>query len=277
MKTYYLVDFENVKSEGLIGCEKLTETDYIYLFYTENAKNISLDIIDNLANLNFFKFKVPVRKQSTDMHLVSYLGYLIGNNKECKCEYNIISKDTDYDNIIAFWQEIYKIPIFRSENVAKKRNEDSPNPKNMETIELTQEIQKILSKSDYSNQTIDKTNKIVIKHYGEENLLTVVHNDLFKELENYKDIYSLIKPTLGKYSNVQKKPAVQSEKSLLNNEIQSLLSKANVPNEIIGYITSVIMKNFGKEKAKFQTYHDIISKYGQAKGLEIYNIIRKHI
>ena len=39
IKTYYLIDYENVGSEGFKGCEKLRETDIINLFYTDNSKN----------------------------------------------------------------------------------------------------------------------------------------------------------------------------------------------------------------------------------------------
>ena len=38
IKTYYLIDYENVGSEGFKGCEKLRETDIIHLFYTDNSR-----------------------------------------------------------------------------------------------------------------------------------------------------------------------------------------------------------------------------------------------
>ena len=34
METYYLLDFENVNSDGLAGCDQLTETDHIIIFFT---------------------------------------------------------------------------------------------------------------------------------------------------------------------------------------------------------------------------------------------------
>ena len=40
IKTYYLIDYENVGSEGFKGCEKLRETDIIHLFYTDNSRKI---------------------------------------------------------------------------------------------------------------------------------------------------------------------------------------------------------------------------------------------
>ena len=63
------------------GCEKLRETDIIHLFYTDNSRKIDLDIINDHGEANLVTHKVPTGNQSADMHLGSYLGYLIG--KEC--------------------------------------------------------------------------------------------------------------------------------------------------------------------------------------------------
>ena len=38
IKTYYLIDYENVGSEGFKGCEKLRETDIIHLFIQTTAE-----------------------------------------------------------------------------------------------------------------------------------------------------------------------------------------------------------------------------------------------
>ena len=65
--------------------------------------------------------KVPVRKQSVDMHLVSYLGYLIGKNKNKECRYVIISRDNDYDNVIKFWKN-NKIKITRKKYISYDTN-----------------------------------------------------------------------------------------------------------------------------------------------------------
>ena len=71
IKTYYLIDYENVGSEGFKGC----------LFYTDNSRKIDLDIINDHGESKLITHKVPTGNQSADMHLGSYLGYLIG--KEC--------------------------------------------------------------------------------------------------------------------------------------------------------------------------------------------------
>ena len=76
----------------------------MHIFSTQNATNIRQDIFWLKEDRDIKPHLVPVRKQSLDMHQVSYLGHLLGvYGKECS--YVIISKDKDYDNIVKFWKE----------------------------------------------------------------------------------------------------------------------------------------------------------------------------
>ena len=99
----FLIDFENVHEKGLEGIGCLKPEDTVHLFYTKNASKISLDILSEIqAKLRFHK--VNVGKQSLDMQLVSYLGFLIGTvGKEP--EYIIVSNDAGFHNTLAFWGE----------------------------------------------------------------------------------------------------------------------------------------------------------------------------
>ena len=97
MGTYYLIDFENVHNDGISNIENMAKDDHVHVFSTQNATNIRQDIF--WLNGDIKSHLVPARKQSLDMHLVSYLGYLLGvNGKESS--YVIVSKDKDYDNIV---------------------------------------------------------------------------------------------------------------------------------------------------------------------------------
>jgi hypothetical protein len=104
METFYLIDFENVHNDGIANIESITKEEHVHIFSTQNATNIRQDIFWLKEDRDIKPHLVPVRKQSLDMHLVSYLGYLLGvYGKECS--YVIISKDKDYDNIVKFWKE----------------------------------------------------------------------------------------------------------------------------------------------------------------------------
>ena len=76
METYYLVDFENVHDDGIANIESITKSEHVHIFSTPNATNIRDDIFWMDGDIT--SHLVPARKQSLDMHLVSFLGYLLG-------------------------------------------------------------------------------------------------------------------------------------------------------------------------------------------------------
>ena len=88
-------------------------------------------------------------------------------------------------------------------------------------------------------------------------------------------MYAAVKKVLSKYDKPTKTTSVN--KTTVNNEIMQLLSRAGFENEIVTYVASTVVKNLDVKKGKQQIYRTIISKYGQEKGLNIYNVIRKHI
>ena len=55
----YLVDFENVKSKGLDGIDKLCETDSVIIFFSENSDTLSFEmhqkVLSSKADIEYFK------------------------------------------------------------------------------------------------------------------------------------------------------------------------------------------------------------------------------
>ena len=88
-QTYYLIDFENVNEAGLLNSKNLTDNDHIYIFSTKNAPKISIKTLAAFNDIDFHSHIIPAGNQSLDMHLIAYLGYLIGQNKDSKCKYVI--------------------------------------------------------------------------------------------------------------------------------------------------------------------------------------------
>lgn len=320
-KTYYLIDFENVNEVGLAGCEQLKSTDYIHLFYTDHARKINLDLCANHGNARLFLHKAPASKQSLDMHLVSYLGYLIGRNHGRNYSYIIISKDTDYDNLIKFWKEKYHVKVGRkatisSENTinetdtkakpAAKAKQTSAKPKqtaastqtaaktkqtaekssqaaksNGSKSSLYGEVHQLINKS-YDLQTANTVATMVVKSYGDKQILAKVHNELQNAYpDKYLDVYALIKPIIAKAvpaaPTTQEQPSGGQVNTALNTEIQKILANAKMESSIINDVASVVVKNAAQKNGKQTIYRTIISKYGQKQGLEIYNHIKKHI
>ena len=100
--TIYLIDFENVSIGGLKGASDLGQQDLVFLFSSKNAARLTTATLATFNSTTLKFVEVPVKKQSLDMHLVSYLGYLIGTTDAE--HFIIISNDHDYDNIMAFWR-----------------------------------------------------------------------------------------------------------------------------------------------------------------------------
>ena len=222
METYYLVDYENVGTDGVSKCGGLEKTDHLHIFYTENSKKIDdLDVIDNHGKASLEKHKVPVKNQSVDMHIVSYLGYLLGKNEGKAISVVIISKDRDYDNVIKFWKDEKaniskkaKIELPQMESVKttqkKDKKKDTTTPQKKEKkkkltqseqkVQLNSEIQKALSKAEYERTAINNVAKLVGEWFGKDNFKQNVYSKLRQQYSNYDEIYKEIKSILTKYS-----------------------------------------------------------------------------
>jgi len=123
--THYLVDYENVHEGGMKGIRNLKEDCTVHIFYTRNACRIKMDslLVPDHVMLHFIQ--VAAGKQQADMHIISFLGYLIGKygNEE---EYVIVSLDRDYDKAIEFWNARPGIgrKIIRSECIGESVTPD---------------------------------------------------------------------------------------------------------------------------------------------------------
>ena len=101
----YLIDFDNVHSDGLKGIEQLAENDVCYVFYSEHAGvltfNIHKKIIESRAKIYYVEAQVGM-KNALDFQLVSYLGYMIRENQEAS--YCVISNDRAFALVADFWR-----------------------------------------------------------------------------------------------------------------------------------------------------------------------------
>lgn len=233
METYYLIDFENVHNDGISNIESMTKSDHVHIFSTQNATNIRQDIF--WLNGDIKSHLVPVRKQSLDMHLVSYLGHLLGvYGKECS--YVIVSKDKDYDNIIKFWKEEGYPNISRKEKLPgnapaqkKATSTTTQTSSNTQTVnskisagmaykfegddrsELNLFMQHGLVAMGYDRNSANRICKYVIAHCNDERMLNGIHNDLKSAFDDYSEVYEDVKSILEKF--VQSKSKVAKRES----------------------------------------------------------------
>ena len=118
IETYYLIDYENVCSAGISGCNKLNKSDHIIIFFTSNAKKLDMSKTANHGEAELKMIEVPSGKQAAHLHIVSYLGYLVGADNGKYCSIIIISNEMDFDSIIKLWKkERSKVKISRTHQI----------------------------------------------------------------------------------------------------------------------------------------------------------------
>lgn len=150
------------------------------------------------------------------MHLVSYLGYLLGVYGK-DCSYVIVSGDKDYDNIVKFWKaEGYHIS--RRETLignisAQKKTTQSDNQamnreisigmahefKGEDRSKLNLFMQHAFIDMGYDRNTTNKICKRIIAHCNDAKVLEGIHNELMKDFTNCADVYEDVKLVLLKF------------------------------------------------------------------------------
>lgn len=105
---YYLVDYENVKVDGMSGVDQLGKKDHVCIFYSENASTLTFGLHESLnqskAKILLQKVEVGV-KNALDFQLSTYLGYLISENEGKGENYYIVSEDKGLAILTGYWAE----------------------------------------------------------------------------------------------------------------------------------------------------------------------------
>ena len=257
METYYLIDYENVGGAGLSGCDKLQKTDHIIIFFTQNANKIDMREIANHGEAELRMIEVPAGKQSADIHIGSYLGYLAGVNRGQECSVVIVSKDTDFDNVAKFWTAASEIRAARVKQIKGSAKAAQGNQKNSQKNSQN-ESQKDSPKDSQKNS--QKENQKDSPKDSQKNGQKESQKDSPKDKQKKADV-----KVDGK------------QKTKLNQDVMQAARGAGFEAEIANYVASTVVKNVGEKNGKQRIYRTIISKYGQNKGLKIYNNIKKLI
>ena len=314
MANCYFIDFENVHNTGLKELSGLNADDLIYIFYTGNSENITLDNVNllNRTRCSYELIKVPAGSQSLDMHLISFAGYTLGVNGK-KYTYVVISKDKDYDNIISFWNKRCGVSIKRAETIntkaqgKKQVTEAAQKPtavpipavkENVPTVQASAakentvavrvpvmsskianipEITSVMKNSGYPDDLINKTNTIVVACAGGEMPLSSIHFNLKNETEKFAELYKLIKPAAQKYIKSLNKGDANvssSQKSPLNEKVKKVLRDHDFSKTASNKAATIICGLSTRKDAKMQIYRQLVSEYGQEKGLSIYRTVK---
>ncbi len=115
MRDIYLIDFENVASEGLNGITYLAPEDEVIIFYSNNSKSLSMKmhilIGKSVCKLSYFEATVG-GKNALDHQISTWLGYLVGK-EAAERNYYIVSRDMGYKFVASFWAGSEQKPSVR--------------------------------------------------------------------------------------------------------------------------------------------------------------------
>lgn len=103
---YFLINFENVKNNGMKGSEHLLTEDTVELFFSDATPTMANGIFENIKNSGC-KVKIcklqNQRSNALDFYIASRLGELIGSGYQEPIA--IISNDKDFKSVQEYWRE----------------------------------------------------------------------------------------------------------------------------------------------------------------------------
>ena len=213
---YFFIDYENAKSAGLLGADRLTKNDKVILFYTIQTNNVPVEFYVSSTNFNVEFIKVPTGSESLDKHLISHLSYVVATG-EAEDKYIIIGKDKGYDPICDYINN----------NLVKEKNK----------------VVKSSSIEEYLNGIIDEgevDNEIETKN--EDNLVVDDLNELKKELSKFDK-----RTARGAYTAYTKYSSLSSHDFAL--KIRKIIkNRKNIDNKYYDEIVNILITYRNKNK-----------------------------
>ena len=260
----FLNNYENVNADGFRGIEKLGKNDSVYVFYTTNAGNLSFEahkkLVESSGEIKYFS--VSAGKNALDFQLTMFAGYILG--KGTTQNIYIISNDKGFDANLSFYDNyLYaegveivrhtsiagtfvskekpsKVRIVKSDNGRADSLYNSlcdllPAYSSCDIINISAVLLGTSDKQDFHRELVAR-----FKQERGEEIYGALKSD-FTELKKFDSTYQKLRSILPDYS----------------------------PSEIIK-INSVLQKS--KDKNSF--YRELVSKFGQSHGTEIYNLLK---
>ena len=236
MKKGFLIDFENVKSGGLNGLEKLTPSDHVIILYSANSNTLSFEmhqkIIQSEAKVEYYQIRRG-GKNSLDFQLASLLGYLV-KSEEYSHLY-IVSNDSGFDVLRDFWTSGF----LQTNTIVYRRADIAGCVSHAEMTRMLQQDEEII-----------ETEPMELLQPSCE----------ISPQDKLPEVVQQLEP-------MQSEPEEQSqEKPLLQQEVDT-----GILNET-EYIE--IRKLAASTQGKQEFYRKLIGKYGQKQGLEIYKSMK---
>lgn len=184
--SYYFVDFENVRINGVKNLVGIKNGDTVTIFFSDQCKNITLDVIEDLTRngvqINCYKAKTGT-KNALDFQLSSYLGCIIGKGSSDE-NYYIVSNDKGYDCLCGFWKEQGKTVIRMPSLGINKKTANTD-------LVTMDEINKYLSKGDRPEDVL-----VIVNQCKTKQAICDGMAKKFKDSKKAGALYKKLKPLL---------------------------------------------------------------------------------
>lgn len=261
LRDIYLVDFENVASEGLNGITQLEPEDQVVIFYSNNSKSLSMKmhILIGKSNCQLDYFEVSVGgKNALDHQVSTWLGYLVAT-KAAERNYYIVSRDAGYKFVASFWTDSEQKPNVRCVDSIKTALRQERSRVQQEAAQRAEEPEiKTAEPEEFAPEMKTET---APQHEPEQHMPEL-------PIQEGKEQKQAKKQQNRKKAQNQKK--TEEPKTPQCPELGALI--APYPGLPEGRLRELIAEN--KKQALCNTLR---KQLGQEKGLALYNEIKKSV
>ena len=184
----YLIDFENVHEEGFSSLGRLGEKDSVYCFFTKNVAKISMSALAGMRSGQLHFVEAESGKQSLDLALVSYLGYLIGTKPQEQC-FEIVSNDNGFQKAADFWNKRSNGTRVRVRKIAeqKQKSDNGKGQASLTQAVVPQDIEVTANRSVAGTPEEAKpTDPAVIDALTSAGINTATADFLLTQVEKYR-------------------------------------------------------------------------------------------
>ena len=184
----YLIDFENVHEEGFSSLGRLGEKDSVYCFFTKNVAKISMSALAGMRSGQLHFVEAESGKQSLDLALVSYLGYLIGTKPQEQC-FEIVSNDNGFQKAADFWNKRSNGTRVRVRKIAeqKQKSDNGKGQASLTQAVVPQDIEVTANRSvAWTPEEAKPTDPAVIDALTSAGINTATADFLLTQVEKYR-------------------------------------------------------------------------------------------
>jgi hypothetical protein len=195
-----LIDFENVHAAAIANPALCVEGDVVCIYYGASSQDLPLETIHTFFQKRVGLETMPVNtgtKNALDFQLATHLGWLIGSGEHSGASYRIVSNDTGFDCVVAYWKEkgmdIARIPDLSGKEKSPAKAKQQPKKTSKGIISTTKaEMLMYLEPDEYEDE--------VLKIFNGYKTRTSINNYLakhFRDSQKASAIYKKLKPLMA--------------------------------------------------------------------------------